>query len=73
MKIPRIDGFSRVPEMDFRYETKARKVMVDIQICCSIQLSHHKEPPEVGLVKKVNWKFVLVGGRARANPTYRTL
>ena len=29
----------------------------------------HKEPPEVGLVKKVNRKFVLVGDMARANPT----
>ena len=28
-----------------------------------------KEPPEVGLVKKVNWKFVLVGGTVHANPT----
>ena len=26
----------------------------------------HKEPPEVGLVKKVNRKFVLVGGTVRA-------
>ena len=25
------DGFSRVPEIDFRYETKARKVMVDFK------------------------------------------
>ena len=24
---------------------------------------------KVGLVKKVNWKFVLVGGTARASPT----
>ena len=27
--IARIDDFSRAPEIDFRYETKARKVMVD--------------------------------------------
>ena len=25
------DGFSRAPEIDFRYETKARKVMVDFK------------------------------------------
>ena len=47
----------RAPEIDFRCETEARKVMVDL----------HREPPEVGLVKKVNWKFVLVGEIARAN------
>ena len=28
-KIARIDGFSRAPEIDFHYEIKARKVMVD--------------------------------------------
>ena len=27
----RNDGFWRVPEIDFRYETKARKVMVDFK------------------------------------------
>ena len=26
-----IDGFSRAPEIDFRYETKARKVIVDFK------------------------------------------
>ena len=32
-EIARNDGFWRAPEIDFRYETKARKVMVDfIQI-----------------------------------------
>ena len=30
-KIARIDGFWRAPEIDFRYETKARKVMVDFK------------------------------------------
>ena len=49
-----------------RYETKARKVMVDFKF---IQVSLHREPPEVWLVKKVNRKFVLVGETARANPT----
>ena len=39
--------------------------MVDFKF----ELSLHKEPPEVGLVKKVNRKFVLVGDTARANPT----
>ena len=29
--IARINGFSRAPEIDFRYETKARKVMVDFK------------------------------------------
>ena len=28
-QITRNDGFSRVSEIDFRYDTKARKVMVD--------------------------------------------
>ena len=35
----------------------------------SIQLILHKEPPEVWVSKKVNRKFVLVGGTARTNPT----
>ena len=30
-EITRIDGFSQAPEIDFRYETKARKVMVDFK------------------------------------------
>ena len=30
-QIARNDGFSRAPEIDFRYETKARKVMVDFK------------------------------------------
>ena len=29
--IARNDGFWRAPEIDFRYETKARKVMVDVK------------------------------------------
>ena len=29
--IARNDGFSRAPEIDFRYETKARKVMIDFK------------------------------------------
>ena len=36
------------------------KVMVDFKFD-AIQVSFHRELPEVGLVKKVNWKFVLVG------------
>ena len=51
--IARIDGFSRAPEIDFRYEIKARKVMVDFKFDALYQLSLHKEPPEVGLVKKL--------------------
>ena len=43
----RIDSFWRAPEIDLCYETKARKVMADFK-----QVSLHKEPPEVGLVKK---------------------
>ena len=42
------DGFWRELDIDFRYETKARKV-------CSIQVSLHREPR---LSNKVNWKFV---------------
>ena len=30
-KIARNDGFCRVPENDFRFETKARKVIVDFK------------------------------------------
>ena len=30
--IARKDGFSRAPEIDFRYELKARKVMVDFKL-----------------------------------------
>ena len=30
-KIARNDDFSRAPEIDFHYETKARKVMVDFK------------------------------------------
>ena len=30
-QIARNDGFSRAPEIDFRYETKARNVMVDFK------------------------------------------
>ena len=48
---------------------KGQKSDGRLQIWCSIQLSLHKEPPEVGLVKKVNRKFVLVGDTTRANPT----
>ena len=29
--IARIDDFSRAPEIDFHYETKARKVMADFK------------------------------------------
>ena len=29
--VARNDGFSRAPETDFRYEKKARKVMVDFK------------------------------------------
>ena len=53
--------FSRAPEIDFRYETKARKSDDRLQVWCSIQVRLHREPPEVGGVKKVNRKFVLVG------------
>ena len=64
------DGFSRAPEIDFRYEIKARKVMVDFKFdALAIQVCLHREPREVGGVKKVNRKFVLVGGVVCANPT----
>ena len=40
--------------MDFRYETKARKVMIDFQFYALYRyISLHREPPEVGLVKKL--------------------
>ena len=66
----RNDGLWRTPEIDFHSETKARKVMVDFKFDALYkQLSLHRQPPEVELVKKVNRKFVLVGGTARANPT----
>ena len=42
-------------------------MMVDFKFDALYSL--HKEPPEVGLVKKVNRKFVLVSDTARANPT----
>ena len=32
MNIERIDGFWQAPEIDFRYETESRKVMVGLQI-----------------------------------------
>ena len=52
--IARNDGFWRAPEIDFRYETKARKVMVDFKFdALAIQLSPHIEHPEVRLVKKL--------------------
>ena len=46
-----------MPEIDFRYETKARKVMVDFKFdalyrCVSIECLH-REPPGVGGVKKL--------------------
>ena len=40
-----------------------------LQILCSIQVSRHREPSEVGLVETLPWKFVLVGGAVCANPT----
>ena len=40
-------------EIDFRHETKARKVMVDFKFDDLLQVSLHREPPEVGLVKKL--------------------
>ena len=46
-KIARNEGFWRALEIDFRYETKARKVMVDFKF------DAHREPPEVGLVEKL--------------------
>ena len=52
IKIARNDGFWRAPEIDFRYETEARKVMVYFEFD-ALYVSLHKEPPEVGLVKKL--------------------
>ena len=44
--------FWRAPEIDFRYETEARKVMVDFKFD-AIQVSLHREHSQVGLVKKL--------------------
>ena len=40
--------FRWAPEIYFRYENKARKVMVDFKFDALYQ---HREPPEVGLVQ----------------------
>ena len=55
-----------MPEIEFRYETK-RKVMVDFKFDANLMLYIGKSSYRVN--KKVNWKFVLVGGTAHANPT----
>ena len=53
-KIAGNDGFWRALEIYFCFETKVRKVMVDFKFdALAIQLSLHKELPEVGLVKKL--------------------
>ena len=44
--------FWQAPEIDFRYETKARKVMVDFKLML-YAVSLHREPPEFGFVKKL--------------------
>ena len=52
--IARNDGYWRALEINFHYETKARKVMVDFKFDdLAIQVSLHREPPEVGLLKKL--------------------
>ena len=54
----------------FYYETtpvESKTFWIFVQ--CGRALSLHKEPPEVELVKKVNRKFVLVGGAVHATPT----
>ena len=56
--------FSRAPEIDFRYETKARKVMIDSNLMLysyvSIEILLSRGS------KKVHRKFVLVGGAVSA-------
>ena len=40
------------PDIDFRYETKARKVFVDFKLML-YTISLLREPPEVGLIEKL--------------------
>ena len=49
-KIARNEYYSRAPEIDFRYETKARKVIVDFKFN-TLYRYVSREPPEVGGVK----------------------
>ena len=51
-QIARNDGFSRAPEVDLRYETKARKVMVDFNFD-ALYGYVSIESPEVRGVKKL--------------------
>ena len=57
-----------MPEIDLRYETKARKVMVDFKfnaLCRYVSI----ESLLKSVIKKSNRKFVLVGGAVCTNPT----
>ena len=52
-KSPKTTVFHGAPEIDFHYELKTRKVVVDFEFDALLQVSLHREPPEVGLVKKL--------------------
>ena len=44
-------------------------MMVDFKFDALYTVSLHREPPSSQVSRKVNRKFVLVGGAVRANPT----
>ena len=53
------DSIESSPETDFCHETEATKVMVDFKFDAHIQLSLHREPPEVGLVEQLYGRAIL--------------
>ena len=57
-----------MPEIDLRYETKARKVMVDFKFNALYRYVSIESLLK-SVIKKSNRKFVLVGGAVCANPT----
>ena len=59
--IARNDSFWLAPQIDFRYETKARKVIVDFKFDALYSKSSYRASTSRAS-KKVNRKFVLVGG-----------
>ena len=59
--------FSRAPEINFSFETKARKVMIDFKFDSLYWYVSTESLLKLAGVKKVNRKFVLVGGTVCAN------
>ena len=49
------DGLLRSPEIDFRHETEARKVMVDLKFDALLRASRSR------VSRNVIWKFVCIG------------